>query len=140
MTPEEAKKKIEDLAKVVGQDVAKELQEFADTKKLDALAGLVEKVARYKGLALCSTSAADVKKWSNEAEIVLTTLELKLVQEKIIADAKIAAVIRRAIAAAASTFAFILKETLALAVEAVVKGAASGLTGGTGGPSAPKRA
>lgn len=117
------------LAKNVGSDVSEQLSDYVAEGRTDHMAKLVEKVAKYKGLAVTAESAEDMEMYSDMAAKVLLTLEHDLVQEKIIAEAKMAAVIKRAIQGAVAAFGVVLKEMAGL----VVKGAIEGLKGGLGG-------
>ena len=132
------RKAIQDLANNVGRDAANELTDYVESAKLPDLGKLIERVAKYKGYAIASTSADDVEKWAREAEIVLTTIEHKLVQEKIVADATVAAFVKRAIAAVGATFGTILRETLSHLTQGLLDGALDTLKEVVGGDDAPK--
>jgi hypothetical protein len=130
-------KTVMDLANNVGKDVAKELEEYVEDGRLAYLDAYITKIAKYKALALAAESAEDAKMYAEQAEVVTLSLEHNLVQEKIIAEAKMAAIIKKAIMGAVAAFGVAVKELVALAAKGMVKGAIEGLKGGMGG-IAPK--
>lgn len=123
-------KTVQDLAQRTGQDAAAELKDLLeDTSRLPYLDALITKYAKHRGMALAATTAQEVEFWTKEAAHVEQTMEHVLVQEKIVADAKMAAFLKRTIMAIVSAFTTVLKELVAMAVSGAVKG----LTGGAGG-------
>ena len=137
MTTKDLQNTVMNLAQNVGTDVAKELTEYIEEGRFNYLDGYISKIAKYKGLALSADNAEDVEMYADMAAKVLLTLEHNLVQEKIIADAKMAAIVKRAIVGAMAAFSVVIKEMVAMVAQGIIKGAVDTLKG-EAGDNAPK--
>jgi len=120
-------KTVKDLAKSVGKDVAEELKDYADPDKLVRFGELIAKVAKYRGLALTASTPEEADAWRKEADVVTLTMEHKLVQERIIAEAKMAAIVKKAINGAVAAFGVVVKEVATMATKGLIKGVTGGI-------------
>jgi len=118
---------IKNLATQIGQDASKELADLVEDKsRLPYLDSLITKYVKYMGLSALARTDEDKKFYSEQTAHLEQTMEHVLVQERIVADAKMAAFLKRTITSIAVTFLTVAKELVSAVVSGAIKGAMGG--------------